>query len=42
MKNKNFHIYEQFPIINTEWTPIEKKTTEIQIGNNPSHIITRT
>jgi hypothetical protein len=27
MKNKNLHIYEQFLIITTEWTPIEKKTT---------------
>jgi hypothetical protein len=26
-RNKNLHIYEQFPIINTKWTPIEKKIT---------------
>jgi len=41
MRNKNLHIYEQFLIINTKWTPIEKKTTEIQINSNPSHITTR-
>jgi len=41
MRNKNLHIYEQFLIIITEWTHIEKKTTEIQMGNDPSHIITR-
>jgi hypothetical protein len=23
------HIYKQFPIINKEWTPIEKKITKI-------------
>jgi ATP-dependent exoDNAse (exonuclease V) alpha subunit len=31
---KNSHIDEQFP-------PIDKKWTKLQIGSNPSHIITR-
>jgi hypothetical protein len=29
MRTKNLHIYEQFLIINKEWTPIEKKIIEI-------------
>jgi hypothetical protein len=37
-RTKNLHIYEQFLVINKEWTPIEKKIIEIQIGSNPSHI----
>jgi hypothetical protein len=28
-RNKKLHVYEQFPLINTKWTPIEKKITEI-------------
>jgi hypothetical protein len=38
---KNFHIYEQFPTIDNKWTPIKQKITKIQIGSNPSYIITR-
>jgi hypothetical protein len=37
-RTKNLHIYEQFLIINKEWTPIDEKIREIQIGSNPSHI----
>jgi hypothetical protein len=40
-RNKNLQIYKQFLIINSEWTPIEKKITKVQVGSNPSHIITR-
>jgi hypothetical protein len=35
----NPHIYEQFPNINKNGMPIEKKIVEIQIGNNIFHII---
>jgi hypothetical protein len=38
---KNFHIYEQFLTIDNKCTSIERKITKIQIGSNPSHIITR-
>ncbi len=41
MKTKKLHIYEQFLIINKGWKPIENKIKKIQIGSNPSHIITR-
>ncbi len=36
---KNSHIYKEFPAINKNYTP--RKVIEIQIRNNPSHIMTR-
>jgi hypothetical protein len=39
MRNKTLHIYEQFPIINTEWTPIDFFKIKIQIGSNLFHSI---
>jgi hypothetical protein len=38
---KNSHIYEQFLTIDKKWTTTKQKIVEIQIGNNPSHIIKR-
>jgi hypothetical protein len=37
---ENSHIYKELSTPNRNRTPIEQKV-EIQIGNNPSHIITR-
>jgi hypothetical protein len=34
-------IYDEFPRLDKQWTPIERKIAEIQISSNPSHIITR-
>jgi hypothetical protein len=38
---ENSHIYKEFLALNKNYTPIEQKVIEIQINNNPSHIITR-
>jgi hypothetical protein len=34
-------IYKSIMRLDKQWTPIECKIVEIQIGNNPSHTITR-
>jgi ATP-dependent exoDNAse (exonuclease V) alpha subunit len=34
-------VYEEFPRLDKNWTPIERKVVEIQIGNNPFHTITK-
>jgi hypothetical protein len=34
-------IYDEFRKLDKQWRPIEHKIVEIQIGSNPSHIITR-
>jgi hypothetical protein len=31
MRNKNLHIYEQFPIINTQWTPFPLTNKTFQV-----------
>jgi hypothetical protein len=36
---KYFHVYEKIPKLDKNWTPIERKVVEIQIGNNPFHTI---
>ncbi len=33
-------MYEKIPRLDKNWIPIEHKVVEIQIGNNPFHIIT--
>jgi hypothetical protein len=38
---KNLQIYDEFPRLDKQWTLIERKIPEIQIGSNPSQIITR-
>jgi hypothetical protein len=38
---KYFHVYEEFPRLDKNLTPIERKVVEIKIGNNPSHTITK-
>jgi hypothetical protein len=38
---KNIQIYNEFPRLDKQWTPIKHKIVEIQIGSNPSHTITR-
>jgi hypothetical protein len=38
---KYWHVYQQHPNIQSNWTPITQKTTEIQIGMNYLHIVTR-
>jgi len=34
-------LYNEFFILNKNWTPSQRKNIEIQIGSNPTHIITR-
>jgi hypothetical protein len=34
-------VYEKFPRLDKNWTPIERKVVEIQIRNNPFHTITK-
>jgi hypothetical protein len=34
-------MYKKFPTLDKNWTPIEQKIVEIQIGSNPIHTITR-
>jgi len=34
-------VYEKFPRLDKNWTPIEHKVVEIQIRNNPFHTITK-
>jgi hypothetical protein len=38
---QNLQIYEEFPRLDKQWTPIEYKTIKIQIRRNLSHTITR-
>jgi hypothetical protein len=38
---KNLQIYDKFPRLDKQWTPIEYKIVKIQIGRNPSHTIMR-
>jgi hypothetical protein len=38
---KNLQIYDEFPRLDEQWTLIEHKIVEKQIGGNPSHTITR-
>jgi hypothetical protein len=38
---KNLKIYEEFPQLDKQRTPIKYKIVKIQIGSNPSHTITR-
>ncbi len=38
---KNLQIYDEFSRLDKQWTPIEHKIVEIQIGSNPFHIITK-
>jgi hypothetical protein len=38
---KNLQIYDEFSRLDKQWTPIEHKIVEIQIGSNPFHTITR-
>jgi hypothetical protein len=40
-KLKDSYIYKKFPGLNKNWTPIQRKSVEIQVGSNPIHIITR-
>jgi hypothetical protein len=36
---KFFQIYEKFPRLDKQWTPIERTIVKIQIGNNLFHPI---
>jgi hypothetical protein len=38
---QNLQIYEEFPRLDKQWTPIEYKIIKIQIKRNLSHTITR-
>jgi hypothetical protein len=38
---KNLQIYDEFPRFDKQWTLIECKIAEIEIGSILSHIITR-
>ncbi len=38
---KNLQIYDEFPRLDKQWTPIKRKIAKIQIGSNLSHTITR-
>jgi hypothetical protein len=33
-------MYKKFPTLDKNWTPIEQKIIETQIGSNPIHTIT--